>query len=298
MVGLSLVLSEYLAPLVWSSLTLILDPWNYRRGARSLLHDLERGEPGPVTRVLLAGLACGVVWESLNFFAPQKWVYTVRGLEGLKLFEMPLPGFLGFPALGLDAFAAYACVSYWFHGNATWEHPADCGQRLAPRRALSARAFAGTLPLHLALWGAMMVLVQNVNIGSVRVDLDNLDGLGPAEVERLNRQGIRRPRQLLAAGRDVDRRREIRSAVGLSEGELDRIVDEAHLYTLKGIGHHHGAVLRRLGIQRVEDLARADPDELYHEMVRLRGRATFPALRVEMVRVWIAAAQDEGHASP
>ncbi len=293
MVALSLTLSEYLAPLVWGSMTLILDPWNYRRGGRSLLHDLERGQLGVVLRLVLAGLACGLVWESFNYFAPQKWVYTVRGLEGLKLFEMPLPGFLGFPALALDAFAAYSCVAYLFHGNATWEHPADCGQHLEPRPALSARALAGMLPLHAALWSLVTVLAQSVNIGSVQVDLDDLEGLGTEKVEILRRHGIHRPLQLLREARDPEHRREIRLALGLFDAGFDRLIDEADLYMFKGIGRHHGALLRRLGIQRVEELAAADPEALYREMVRLREGATFPALRVEMVRVWVADARGE-----
>ncbi len=39
MVTLSLAFSYYLAPLVWGSLTFLVDPWNYRRGARSILAD-------------------------------------------------------------------------------------------------------------------------------------------------------------------------------------------------------------------------------------------------------------------
>ncbi|MEM7014145.1 MAG: hypothetical protein AAF585_22015, partial [Verrucomicrobiota bacterium] len=80
--GLAIVFPYYLAPLIWGSFTFIIDPWNYRRGTRSILRDIECGDFGLLARLLAAGLICGVVWESLNFFAPQKWIYTVRGLEG------------------------------------------------------------------------------------------------------------------------------------------------------------------------------------------------------------------------
>jgi hypothetical protein len=131
MVGLAILFPRYLAPLVWGSVTYLLDPVNYRRGARSLLADLEAGSVRTLARLLLAGLFCGLLWESFNFFSPQKWIYTVRGLDELKLFEMPLLGFLGFPALALDAFSFFAFVSYWFHGNRTWENPEDF-QKLTP----------------------------------------------------------------------------------------------------------------------------------------------------------------------
>jgi len=108
-----------------------------------------------VVRLLVAGLLCDLVWESLNFLAPQKWIYTVRGLEELKIFEMPVLGFLGFPALALDAFAAYAAIAYLFHANRTWEHPDEVSQRLEPRAPLATRAFAAMLPLHLVFWGVV-----------------------------------------------------------------------------------------------------------------------------------------------
>src|SRR5262245_41797379 len=51
MVILSLVFPYYLAPLVWGSLTFLVDPWNYRRGSRSILRDLEHGDFGLVARI-------------------------------------------------------------------------------------------------------------------------------------------------------------------------------------------------------------------------------------------------------
>jgi hypothetical protein len=67
--GVALLFPQYLGPLIWGSVTLVVDPWNYRRGAVSLLRDLEEGDYGRLGRLLLAGLICGVLWESLNFFA-------------------------------------------------------------------------------------------------------------------------------------------------------------------------------------------------------------------------------------
>ena len=149
--GLALLYPYYLAPLVWGSFTLIVDPWNYRRGARSLLRDLENGDYGLLARLLLAGLVCGVVWESLNFLAPQKWIYTVRGLESFKVFEMPLLGFLGFPALALDTMAAFALLASFFLGNRSWERPPDLSYTPAPKRASREPSFWLWVPVHLVL---------------------------------------------------------------------------------------------------------------------------------------------------
>ena len=94
---LPLVWPDVFFPLTWGSLVFLLEPWNRRHARRSFLRDLEEGEAGPLCRTLLAGLVCGALWEAWNFWARTKWIYTVPGFEGLKVFEMPLAGFLGFP---------------------------------------------------------------------------------------------------------------------------------------------------------------------------------------------------------
>ncbi len=287
MVGLAILSPHYLAPLVWGSVTFLLDPVNYRRGARSLLAELQAGSFRTVARLLLAGLLCGLLWESFNYFSPQKWIYTVRGLEGLKLFEMPLLGFLGFPALALDAFSFFAFVSYGLHGNRTWENPGDVMQKLAPRKALTTMVFVATLPLHFALWLAVSLSIQGASVGSVELELKNLKTLSPDAVLELEARGITRPRQLLRAIENP----ELRKRIPLSDADLRKIEDEIRLFTLKGIGWHHGELLRKAGIESVEELALADPDELYRALERLRGGATFPALRREMVWVWVDAAR-------
>ena len=288
MVGLAILYPRYLSPLVWGSVTFALDPVNYRRGARSLLADLEAGSFRTLARLLLAGLLCGLLWESFNYFSPQKWIYTVRGLERLKLFEMPLLGFLGFPALALDAFSFFAFVSYWLHGNRTWENSEDVFQKLAPRKALGTSAFAATLPLHVALWVTVSLSIQELNVGSVELEMEDLRTLSPDIVLQLEERGIARPRQLLAAIEDPERLR----GIALPPSDLREVEAEIRLFTLKGIGWHHGALLRQAGIESVEELALADPDELYRTLERERGAGTFPALRPDMVRVWVDAARE------
>jgi hypothetical protein len=293
-IALSLLCSRYLAPLVWGSVTFLLDPWNHRRGARSLLGELEARGGGTIVRLLLSGAICGLVWESFNYLAPQKWIYTVRGLEELKLFEMPLLGFLGFPALALDAFAFFAFVSFWFHGNRTWENPEDVHQELAPRRPTTTRRFAATLPFHVVFWFTVAFSMQWVNVGSVELSLEDLDRLPPGATSRLRAEGIERPRRLLSTLSQPERRAEIARSLDLSPHEMELLEEELRLFLFKGIGGDHGTLLHRAGIFRIEELARADPDSLYETLVRLRGNARFPALRREMVRVWVFAARAEG----
>jgi hypothetical protein len=96
--------SRYLAAPVWLGFIFLLDPINARLGEESLL-----GPSGWRRAVNLAwsGLGCGLLWEFWNYWSRTKWHYTVPIMEHVKLFEMPLPGFLGFPAFALECFTMY-----------------------------------------------------------------------------------------------------------------------------------------------------------------------------------------------
>lgn len=94
---LPLTLPRYFFPLVWGCLTFLLEPINYKLGGRSLIRDLEEGDAGKFVRLLLAGLICGALWETWNYWTSVKWIYTVPHFEGSKFFEMPFAGYLGFP---------------------------------------------------------------------------------------------------------------------------------------------------------------------------------------------------------
>ena len=96
---------------VWLGFALLLDPLNHRAGRPSLAAAWARGDRGLVYRWLLAGLVCGLLWEFWNFWAIGRWQYVgVPVLPSLRLFEMPLAGYLGFPPFALEAFAMYHFV--------------------------------------------------------------------------------------------------------------------------------------------------------------------------------------------
>jgi hypothetical protein len=108
---LVLVWPRWFFPLVWGICWVLAEPVVYRRApALSLFRDLERGDWGRVGRLLLGGLGIGLLWESYNHVARGRWIYTVPGLEDLKLFEMPPLGFLGFPVFALAAWSMYGAL--------------------------------------------------------------------------------------------------------------------------------------------------------------------------------------------
>lgn len=105
--------SRYLAAPVWLGFFFLLDPLNARAADESIRGDWREGRRGRLLNLLAAGLICGLLWEFWNYWAGTKWVYTVPILPNLRIFEMPLPGYGGFPAFALECFAMYVVVRRW-----------------------------------------------------------------------------------------------------------------------------------------------------------------------------------------
>jgi hypothetical protein len=130
---LPLLFPRYCYPLLWISFLLLLEPLNYVHQGGSLLREWEEGRVRKVLLLLTAGLLCGGLWEFWNFWAKTKWVYTVPFFDELKLFEMPVAGFLGFPFFAVECYVMYRFVSLFRFGRG-WEmesSAAPAGTRVA-----------------------------------------------------------------------------------------------------------------------------------------------------------------------
>jgi hypothetical protein len=112
--------SAYLAAPVWLGFIFLLDPLNARAGAESILGDWRQGRHDRLVNLLIAGLACGLLWEFWNYWSHAKWIYTVPILPEIKLFEMPILGFGGFPAFAVECFVMYVAVRRWVWNRWVW----------------------------------------------------------------------------------------------------------------------------------------------------------------------------------
>jgi hypothetical protein len=102
--------SEWLAPVVWLSFIFLLDPLNALRGWPSITGDLARGDRRRLWSLLASGLVCGFLWEFWNFWALSKWTYTVPYFGNIKIFEMPVLGYLGFPPFAIECWVMYIFI--------------------------------------------------------------------------------------------------------------------------------------------------------------------------------------------
>ncbi|MFQ5713094.1 MAG: hypothetical protein ACE5GU_03585 [Candidatus Scalinduaceae bacterium] len=99
--------AKYLFGLVWTGFVMLLEPIVYSSNGDSLLRDLENGILRRILSLFAAGFVCGFLWEFWNYWAASKWVYTAPFMQDVKIFEMPVIGFLGFAPFAWEYFAMY-----------------------------------------------------------------------------------------------------------------------------------------------------------------------------------------------
>jgi hypothetical protein len=258
-----LAFPRYLYPLTWGAVWLIAEPLLYRRDPeRSLFADIARGSWGRIARLMAAGLFAGVLWESFNAMPRGRWIYTVPFLEHLKIFEMPLVGFLGFPFFALEVWSLYHLLA----------------PQTTRRTLLASAAF-----VLLVLTG-----IDHWTVSSTTPALRDMPGVTNAVISRLRAAGwdnvFRVARSPVA---------ELAYRANLSPEDARAAHEAARLVTLRGIGTAHAAALIGGGFGSVEDLARSDPDSVWRTV---HGGGARPTLAE--VRVWVRAAQRRARPTP
>ena len=106
-------IGRYLGIPLWLGFFLLFDSINYMKGHKSIFKEWGNGDLQNFFCLLISGLICGFLWEFWNYWAAARWIYQVPYLTDPKIFEMPLFGFLGFPALALEYYALYSFVLKW-----------------------------------------------------------------------------------------------------------------------------------------------------------------------------------------
>ncbi len=102
--------STWMSPLVWMSFAFLIDPLNGRMGERSFLTEFFTGHYRSMSLMFLAGALCGILWEFWNYWAITKWHYDVPYFGHIKIFEMPVLGFLGFMPFAVESYAIYIVI--------------------------------------------------------------------------------------------------------------------------------------------------------------------------------------------
>lgn len=104
--------AAYLAAPVWVGMVFVLDPLNYSWKQRSLWRDWSVGDLSRLGQLFLTGIIAGALWEFWNYWATAKWIYTVPIWGDVKIFEMPVVGYLGFPAFAVEVIVMWEAVRF------------------------------------------------------------------------------------------------------------------------------------------------------------------------------------------
>ncbi|MFH1996900.1 MAG: hypothetical protein ABIJ27_07930 [Candidatus Omnitrophota bacterium] len=105
--------SIYTGPLIWPGYMFVFAPLNYLVGVPAVLKEREKGDASGIVNLMAAGYICGFVWEFLNYWAGAKWIYHMPLLEDVKIFEMPILGFLGFGPFAVALIEMYRFVAHF-----------------------------------------------------------------------------------------------------------------------------------------------------------------------------------------
>ena len=279
---------KYCFPLIWGSLIFLLEPINYRWGGKSILRDWEKGSLRKFYLLLTAGSICGILWEFWNFWATTKWIYTVPFFEELKLFEMPLLGFLGFPPFTVECYVIYNFISL-FRYQRGWEEDT---YRLNLEKIVK---FSWSLVVSLAVIAFCLSTYNAMDektVNSYWTNLRELKVINPEAAMSLASLEIKTPTKLLAKTGSKQGRKELAQKLKFSEREIVKWIKAAKLAKLKGMGALNVNLLNKAGIEDITDLAKQDPTVLYEKLLAtnlLDEEAPIP--REAIIKVWVREAQ-------
>jgi hypothetical protein len=287
---LMVALPTFFFPLLWGVPVLLLEPWLRRRGDTSLLGELEAGRTDRVLRLLVAGMVCGLFWESANFLAGGRWIYTVPGFQNGKLFEMPFLGFVGFPPFALACWSmARALVAVGLLPD--WDAPPE---PVASEPAEdSVRPAKGGLSrgtrISLVAWTVLAAFAVLEGMDRWTVDSrtarpEDVPGIPDGVAQYAHRHGYHDVRGLVTL---IDEGR-LHVPGASSEQELAKLRETCRLVLLRGIGTANARRLEAVGVHTVDELATRDGSSLAKALQGAEAGWTPKPRRVE---VWVQAAR-------
>ena len=281
----SALIPHYFFPLVWVGFIFLLEPFIYRSGGRSFLKDLEEGSPRKMYLFLIAGLICGFLWEFWNFWTRSKWVYTVPFFEEMRVFEMPLLGFLGFPPFAVQAYVMYNLISLFRFGRG-WEKST---YQLNPEKKTRPLTTALTSILIVAFSILIFKAIDLKTVDSYYPRLQDAYWIEPEYQKELPRVGIATLDDLISKTKGKKERDELALRLLIPKEKLIQWVGKAQLVNVKGLGVENLRLLEGVGIHSISALAEQDSEKLYEKMTRNFTGKAIP--RKGKIRIWVREAQ-------
>ena len=123
--------------------------------------------------------------------------------------------------------------------------------------------------------------------------LTMIEGIGPANAEKMLLAGIQTTEALLEAGGTKQGRINLASKTGIAESVILIWVNMADLFRIKGISSQYAELLEAAGVDTVKELAQRNPNNLLQAMIEANNKRKMvrrvPA--VAQVTSWVEAAK-------
>ncbi len=281
---LPFLIPNYGFPLIWIALIFLLEPVNKSWGQPSLLKEMERGSITMPLRLLAGGLLCGLAWELFNFHALCKWIYTVPHFEELKLFEMPLAGFLGFPPFALECYVLVQFI------------------KGIMRRAKTAAVRWTCVGITCVASVSVFPLLDAYTVNSVHPLLEDLKDLAPQEARILEQAGIKRLDLWVLRPGTRARESLALELLGATPEVVAKWRTWAAMATLKGMGTQNLRLMMEAGVFKLGDLANQEPQALAKKLGEIQQIKSWARQtpREAQVRLWVREAKRicSGEAEP
>ncbi len=101
---------DLLYPFIWVTVYLLIEPLNAKAGYSSIFEFTKDKNWQALISLPLGCLICAFFWELWNYYSYPKWVYHLPYVNAPKIFEMPLPGYIGYIPFSFELFALTSLV--------------------------------------------------------------------------------------------------------------------------------------------------------------------------------------------
>lgn len=125
-------------------------------------------------------------------------------------------------------------------------------------------------------------------------NIEDIEGIGPAQATKLRDAGIKSVESLLERGGSPKGRDEIAAATGISATYILRWVNHADLYRIKGVAAEMSELLEVAGVDTVAELARRNPQNLHQALVQAneQKKRVRQVPTEQQVAAWITQAKE------
>lgn len=140
---------------------------------------------------------------------------------------------------------------------------------------------------------AALLLLAAAPAAAQVAKLTDVEGIGPANAEKLAAAGVKTPADLLKEGGTSAGRKHLSEKTGISSDQLLKWVNRVDLSRVKGIGTQYSDLLEAAGVDTPKELARRNPDNLLETLKKTNDAKNLVRQLPSKSQVegWIASAK-------